>query len=99
MSERKISHSAAKKVLTLMFETGKAPEDIIEELDLWLLSIPEACTLIDNVIRNNDKLVDGYKQGNSKLLNVLVGLVMKEAKDKVDASFVSEYIQACLIKD
>ena len=37
-----------------------------------------------NVIKNNAKAVEDYKNGEEKALNFLIGQVMKESKRKAD---------------
>lgn len=40
--------------------------------------------IIDKVLKNNSKAVDDYKTGKKNVANFLVGMVMKEAKKKIE---------------
>lgn len=48
--------------------------------------------IIDNVLKNNTKIVDEYRAGKTNSINSLIGKVMKISKGKVDAILVKSKI-------
>ena len=65
----------AKKVFPEMMETGKSPEQIVEERGLKQVSDTSAIeTFVDQAIAANAKAVEDYKKGNMKAVGALVGL-------------------------
>lgn len=90
---RGISGSAAKFVYKQMVDRhnlGINPEDIVNEYDLWLVDewTHVGCCIV--VCLENLKLVEGYKKGNQKLADALVGRTMKFANMTVDAELIRE---------
>lgn len=88
-----ISGSAAKfvyKVLVERASTNLRPEDIVNEYDLWLCDewAHVGCCIV--VCLENMKLVEGYKKGNKKLSDALVGRTMKFANMTLNAELLQE---------
>lgn len=94
MSEsRGISQSAAKfihKILVERRDPNLRVVDIVNEYDLWLADewTHVGCCIV--VCLENMKLVEGYKKGNKKLADALIGRVMKFANMTVDAELIKE---------
>lgn len=65
-------------------------EDIVNELDLWMLDEWSHVGCCIMVCLENSKLVEGYKKGQAKLLDSLIGKTMKYANMKVDAGYIKE---------
>jgi Asp-tRNA(Asn)/Glu-tRNA(Gln) amidotransferase B subunit len=88
-----ISKSAAKFVYSILVDRKNLeskPEDIVNEYDLWLADewAHVGCCIV--VCLDNMKLVEGYKKGNKKLADALVGRTMKFANMTIDAELVQE---------
>ena len=95
MSDRGITMSGAKAVYKILVERGDPnldPADIVEELDLWLEDEWTHVGCIIVVCLENMKLVEGYKKGNKKLADALIGRTMKYASNRVDAELIRELL-------
>ncbi len=92
--EGKISNLIAKDVLKTMFDTGKAPDEIINEKDLAQVSdanqLEEA---INKVITENAKSTADYKAGKTNAMMFLVGQVMRQTKGKANPNVVQEILK------
>jgi len=79
-----LSGALAKQVLLEMFKTNKAPEIIVKEQNLEVIS--DASVIIDiakKVISNNEKVIKDISR-NPNAIKFLVGQVMRETKGKAD---------------
>jgi aspartyl-tRNA(Asn)/glutamyl-tRNA(Gln) amidotransferase subunit B len=88
-----ISGKIAKTVFEEMLETGKNPDTIINEKGLRQVTDTAAIeSIIDEVIKNNPKSVEDYKNGKDKALKFLIGQVMKESKGKANPQMVNDIL-------
>ena len=88
-----LSHQAAKKVLHEMLEKGVTARAAAEALDL--LQIRDAgalATTIDDVLKQETKIVGDYRGGKETALNALVGRVMRATKGKGDPNLIKELL-------
>jgi aspartyl-tRNA(Asn)/glutamyl-tRNA(Gln) amidotransferase subunit B len=86
-----ISGKIAKDVFREMFDTGKSPEAIVKEKGLIQISDESQLeSIAKQVIENNPKSVEDYKNGKKKALGFLVGQVMKETNGKANPQMVNE---------
>ncbi|MDD4954217.1 MAG: Asp-tRNA(Asn)/Glu-tRNA(Gln) amidotransferase subunit GatB [Candidatus Omnitrophica bacterium] len=89
-----ISYLSAKSVLTEMIDTRKAPGAIIKEKNLAQVSDSESLNAIaDDVIKENLKSVNDYKQGKAGAIMFLVGQVMKKSQGKANPKAVQEILK------
>ncbi|ADE29661.1 Asp-tRNA(Asn)/Glu-tRNA(Gln) amidotransferase subunit GatB [Rickettsia prowazekii] len=89
-----ISGKIAKTVFEIMFETGKAPDKIVEEKRLVQISDNKILnTVIDEVIAENSKSVKCYKSGKDKLFGFFVGQVMKKTECKANPTLVNKLLK------
>ncbi|AQT84367.1 aspartyl/glutamyl-tRNA(Asn/Gln) amidotransferase subunit B [Paenibacillus larvae subsp. larvae] len=88
-----ISSKIAKTVFKEMIETGKAPQQIVEEKGLVQISDEGAIqAVVNQVIQNNPQSVADYKAGKEKAVGFLVGQVMKETRGKANPGLVNKLI-------
>ncbi|MCU0847961.1 MAG: Asp-tRNA(Asn)/Glu-tRNA(Gln) amidotransferase subunit GatB [Spirochaetes bacterium] len=88
-----ISGKIAKTVFEEMTATGKGPEQIIDEKGLKQVSdTGEIDSMIDAVLKNNQKSVDDFKNGKENAFKFLVGQVMKESKGKANPILVNDLL-------
>ena len=88
-----ITASTAKKVLAEVFETGRAPEEIVRERGLAQISDVEALSrVVDEVIAANPKAVADYLAGKEPVLRFLVGQVMKATRGKANPKLANELL-------
>ena len=89
-----ISGRIAKEVFELMFETGKAAAEIVEEKGLRQVSDEGAIgAAIDKVLAENAGKVAEYKAGKDKLFGFFVGQVMKATGGKANPALVNEVLK------
>lgn len=86
IDEGKIKMNLAKKTLTKMIETGKAPSELIDERDMGGLDEAALDELCKQAIEANPNAVADYKNGKTKAIKALVGFIMKNSRGKADAS-------------
>jgi aspartyl-tRNA(Asn)/glutamyl-tRNA(Gln) amidotransferase subunit B len=93
-----ISGKIAKTVFKEVFETGKLPQIIVEEMNLVQISDEEAVgKFVDQVIAENPAVVEEFKQGKEKALGFLVGQVMKLSQGKANPQMVNKLLKEKLI--
>lgn len=93
IEKKEISVTAGKEVLSAHFETGKTAGEIIAEKGLSQISNEdELINLAKEVLNNNQKLIEDYKNGKTNLLGFFVGQCMKVSKGKGNPSMLSSII-------
>ncbi len=89
-----ISRNIGKKVFADVFETGKDPEEIVKEKGLVQISdTSELEQMVEEVLKNNPKEVERYRNGEQKLLGFFVGQVMKASRGKANPKAVNELLR------
>ncbi|MCL6548409.1 MAG: Asp-tRNA(Asn)/Glu-tRNA(Gln) amidotransferase subunit GatB [Alicyclobacillus sp.] len=93
MSKGTISSKQARDVFKLMCETGKDAGTIIQEHGFAQISDEGAlAAIIDEVIANNPKSVEDYRNGKEKAIGALVGQIMKATKGRANPAVVNKMI-------
>jgi len=93
MEKGTISSKIAKTVFKAMLETGKLPQQIVEEQGLVQISDEGAIkAVVDQIVTNNPQSVEDYKAGKEKAIGFLVGQVMKETKGKANPALVNKLL-------
>ncbi len=88
-----ISITAAKKVLSRMFESSDSPSKIVDELGLAQISDTSAIeAMVNSVLDANPQSFEDYKNGKTRALGFLVGMVMKESKGKGNPQIINKMI-------
>jgi aspartyl-tRNA(Asn)/glutamyl-tRNA(Gln) amidotransferase subunit B len=91
--EDKINNNTGKKVLREMFETGKAPEDIVKEKGLIQISDEgELERIVMETLDNNPQSIEDYKNGKDRAIGFLVGQIMKATKGKANPQLVNKLL-------
>ena len=89
-----ISGRIAKEVFEIMFDTGRAAGEIVEEKGLRQVSDEGAiAAAIDTVLAENAGKVAEYKGGKDKLFGFFVGQVMKATGGKANPALVNELLK------
>jgi aspartyl-tRNA(Asn)/glutamyl-tRNA(Gln) amidotransferase subunit B len=89
-----ISSTSGKSVLEEMFETGRGPADIIEELGLSQISDTETIEKeIATAIKLNPQAVADYKAGKKQSLKFLVGQVMRATRGRANPAVVNRLME------
>ncbi len=94
-----ISSAIAKKVVEVLFENPKDPEEIIQEKG-WIQISDEGAILevVKKVIEANPQSVSDFKGGKEKALGFLVGQAMKETKGKANPQMLNQMFKEELSK-
>ena len=88
-----ISNTAAKKVFDEILETGKEVADIIKEKGLAQVNDEdEIKKIVEEVLNQNQKSIEDYKNGKTNALGFLVGQVMKASKGKANPQIINKLI-------
>lgn len=94
ISTNVINGKTAKDVFVLMAETGKDPQEIVEENGWKQVTDTTAIeALIDRVLENNPANVEAYRSGKTNLLGWFVGQVMKESKATANPAIVNQILK------
>jgi aspartyl-tRNA(Asn)/glutamyl-tRNA(Gln) amidotransferase subunit B len=89
-----VSSIAAKQVFRRMYESGKAPGEIIREEDLGAVGDSEALeTAIRKIMASHPDIVADIMNGKDKAMGYLMGQVMKELKGRADPRKVSQLLK------
>jgi aspartyl-tRNA(Asn)/glutamyl-tRNA(Gln) amidotransferase subunit B len=90
-----VSHSAGKRIFSLMVQTGNRPEQIAEREGLAQVGDEsQLAAWVDDVIANHAAEWDRYRAGEKKLLGVFVGAVMKKSGGRADPKKVNQLLAA-----
>ena len=85
ISSGAINGKIGKEVFAEMYASGKTPKTIIEEKGLVQVSDTGAiAAIVTEAIANNPKQVEEYRAGNERVLQYMVGQVMKLSKGKAN---------------
>lgn len=88
-----ISNKIAKIVFKGLIETGKTPQQIVEEQGLIQISDEGAIiAIVDSVIAANPQSVEDFRNGKDKAIGFLVGQIMKETKGKANPGLVNKLL-------
>jgi aspartyl-tRNA(Asn)/glutamyl-tRNA(Gln) amidotransferase subunit B len=89
-----ISGRSAKAVFEKMFETGKSPQTLVEELGLTQISgTEEISAVVDKVLEANPRAVQDYRAGRTEAIRFLVGQIMKETRGRAKADLVNSLLR------
>ena len=88
-----ISGKMAKEVFAKTYQTGKDPQQIVEEEGLVQLSDEsELEAIVDKVLEENPKEVDKYLAGKTKIVGFFVGQIMKATRGKANPQVVNKIL-------
>ena len=98
-AEGKISSSGAKDILKKAMEVERSSEDLMNELGLEQVSDNSALEgWVDEVIVENPSIIEDYKSGNEKVIQFLMGQVMKKSKGAANPPVVMGMLKEKLSK-
>lgn len=89
-----ISGTAAKQVFEAMFESGKEPKVLVKEMGLEQINDEDAIFgIVRQIIEENPKSVEDYKEGKDRAMGFMVGQTMKASKGKGNPQVISKIIK------
>jgi aspartyl-tRNA(Asn)/glutamyl-tRNA(Gln) amidotransferase subunit B len=88
-----ISSSGAKTLFEAVWESGKEPNELVEELGLKQMNDEGTIEkIVDELIDNNPQVVEEYKAGNKRTMTFFIGQVMKQTRGKANPGVVSKLL-------
>ena len=94
MQTDKISQAKAKTILREMIENGGTPKEIADRGDLWIKEDNDLLAkVVDEIIANNPKPVEQYKNGDQKVFGFFMGQANKALKGAASPKAIQEYIR------
>ncbi|MFQ5493440.1 MAG: Asp-tRNA(Asn)/Glu-tRNA(Gln) amidotransferase subunit GatB [Candidatus Dojkabacteria bacterium] len=94
--EGKLSGTLAKKVLAIMYKTGRAPEDIVKEEGMEIVSdTAEIKKIARSVINDNKKVAEDVKK-NPNAVKFLVGQIMQVTRGKANPNVAEQVLREML---
>lgn len=91
LGEDKISYTTAQKTLEKLYENKFDVKQYIEENNLIQVQDDSLIEeLVRKALQDNPKAVEDYKGGNTKSLNFIVGVVMRETKGTAKPQIVNK---------
>ena len=90
----KLSQNNAKLVLGEMAEHGGTPKEIADAQDLWIKEDTEQLSaVIDELIANNPKAAEQYRNGDQKVFGFFMGQANKALKGAASPKAIQEYLR------
>ena len=97
VGNKTISRATGKELLVKVLKDKIDPEAYVAEHKLGMITDAAFLeTLISDVLAENEKSVQEYKEGNQKVFGFLVGQVMRRAGKKADPKSVNEILRKAL---
>ena len=94
MQTDKISQANAKTILREMIENGGTPREIADRDDLWIKEDNDLLAkVVDEIIANNPKPVEQYRNGDQKVFGFFMGQANKALKGAASPKAIQEYIR------
>ena len=92
-----IGISAARQVLPTVYESGRSPSAVVEELGLAQVSDSSALeSAVREVLTANPSAVSDYRSGKLTAINFLKGQVMKATRGKANPAVAEELLKKLL---
>ena len=93
ISQKQITHNAAKEILKIMFKTGDKPEKIaIDERLITTDNWDEFLKVAKQVLEDNKENVEDYKNGNEKLFGYFIGQILRKLPKSADPQIVRQIL-------
>lgn len=97
IQDETISSKIAKKVFKQIVANDTDPKAWVEEKGMVQLSDPATLQpIIDDVLDNNAKSIEDFKNGKDRAVGFLVGNIMKQTRGKANPKVVNKLLMASL---
>ncbi|MFW6285717.1 MAG: Asp-tRNA(Asn)/Glu-tRNA(Gln) amidotransferase subunit GatB, partial [Nanoarchaeota archaeon] len=94
LSEEKISYTTAQKLLEKLYDKKFDIENYIKNNNLLQVQdTKEIEDLVTSALKSAPQAIEDYKSGNTKSLNFIVGIVMKETKGTAKPQIVNKILE------
>jgi aspartyl-tRNA(Asn)/glutamyl-tRNA(Gln) amidotransferase subunit B len=89
-----INQPAAKKTFGAMWETGRSPRELVEELGLKQISdAGQLAGVVSRVIQDNPDAVAQFKGGKETTIRFLIGQVMRSTRGKANPQLAEQLLR------
>jgi aspartyl-tRNA(Asn)/glutamyl-tRNA(Gln) amidotransferase subunit B len=89
-----ITMTSGKRVLEVMFDSGRAAEDVVAKEGLaQIADVDQLVPIVEQVIAANPDAVAEYRRGKETILRFLMGQVMRATGGKADASLAADLLK------
>ena len=98
LADGTVNAKGAKRLFSLLWEGSEEAVDVLIEKE-GLKQISDASAIegiIDEVLKNNAKMVEEFRAGKEKAFNALVGQAMKATRGKANPKQVNEILRSKL---
>ena len=86
-----LSSKLVKEAFSYMYDTGKPPQQIVQEKNLVQITDNEELKkVVQEVINENTKIVQDYLSGKTQAISALIGQAMKKTKGKANPKQLHE---------
>ncbi|MCH8519379.1 MAG: Asp-tRNA(Asn)/Glu-tRNA(Gln) amidotransferase subunit GatB [Nanoarchaeota archaeon] len=93
LAKETISYTTAQKILEILYDKKINVEEYIEKNNLKQVQDTSIIVeLVQKALKSAPKAVEDYKEGNTKSLNFIVGLVMRETKGTANPQIVNKIL-------
>ncbi len=94
LAEGRISRRIAQSVFEEMYRTGEAPEEVLRRKGWAAVTDRDSLSaLVDQVLSQNPKEVDAFRQGKTKLMGFFMGQVMRQTQGQADPKLAQELLE------
>ena len=94
VNQKKISGTQAKEVFDEMWHSGQRPEAVVSAKGMSQISDEGAIKkIMDEVLLANQDLATRYRNGETRVLGALVGMIMKASQGKANPALVNQLLQ------
>lgn len=85
IEDKKITNNQGKEVFSKMIEEKSSPIEIVKKYNMEVIEDDNLIeSLVMEVINENEKAINDYKNGRTNMLDYMVGQVMKKSKGKAN---------------
>ena len=85
IEDKKITNNQGKEVFAKMLEEHLEPKEIVKKYNMEVIEDANLMnSLVDEVISENEKAIEDYKNGRTNMLDYMVGQVMKKSRGKAN---------------
>ena len=85
IEDKKITNNQGKEVFSKMLEEKLSPSEIVKKYNMEVIEDDNLIeSLVMEVINENEKAINDYKNGRTNMLDYMVGQVMKKSKGKAN---------------
>lgn len=97
MDTDKINKSHGKNVLRSMLESGKTPDAVCDEENLWIKEdLGQAEAVINKILADNPKAVEQYRSGETKVFGFLMGQANRQLKGAATPAAIKSILETKL---